>query len=140
MTTLTQFKNVYSLEDLQDLNIGRVIYEVGGRGGYCGFHATSVAEHFGIKAYELPAKFGCYVNYLGGGIRGSITQSDYDRVNTSVRKGKLLAALAAACVRVYEDMEGEMNDEEDEEDEDGETNWEAKGTNAARAAGIVSAY
>ena len=137
MTTLTQLKNVFSLEELQALNIGRVIYEVGGRGGYCGFHATSIAEHFGINAYELPGKFGCYVNYLGGGMRGAITQSDYDRVNTSARKMKLLSALAAACVRVYEDMEGSLNDEEDE---DGETNWDAMATKGARAAGITRAY
>lgn len=137
MTTLTQLKNVYSLEELQALNIGRVIYEVGGRGGYCGFHATSIAEHFGINAYELLGKFGCYCNYLGGGIRGSIAQSDYDRVKTSARKMKLLSALAAACVRVYEDMEGSLNDEEDE---DGDINWDARATNGARAAGVVSAY
>jgi hypothetical protein len=137
MTTITQLKKVQTLEDLQTLRIGRVIYECGGRGGYCGFYATSIAEHFGVNEHELPNKFGCYVNYLGGGLRGSVTQSEYHNVKTSVRKSKLLAALAAACVRVYNDMEGSMNDEEDD---DGDINWEAKGTNAARAAGIVSAY
>lgn len=137
MTTLTQIKNVNCLEDLQALNIGRVFYEVGGRTGNCGFYATSIAEHFGINANELPAKFGCYHNYLGGGIRGGMIISDYDRVNTTARKMKLLDALAAACIRVFHDLEGDMNDEEDE---DGEINWEAKGTNAARAAGITRAY
>lgn len=135
MVTLTQLKKVNTLDELEALGIGNTTYSVGGRGGYCGFYGSSIAEHFKIRE-ELPNKFGCYVNYLGGGIRGAITPSDFYKV-TSATKKKLLTALAAACVRVYENLEGDMNDEEDE---DGETNWDALATKAARAAGTVSAY
>jgi len=76
---------------------------------------------------------------MGGGIRGSVFPSGYNTIAVRGRKAKLLDALAAACVRVYEDIENEdcMNDEEYG---DGDINWDAKATNAVRRSGITSAY
>jgi len=136
MTTLTQLKKVFTLEDLEALNIGRVTYEVGGRGGYVGFYTSTIAQHFRVNPDYFPNKFGAYVNYLGGGVRGSITPSTFDK-RVPKYKTNLLNALTAACVRVYENLEGELNEEEGE---DGETNWDALATKAARNAGIESAY
>lgn len=139
MITLTQLKKVNSIEQLEDLCIGsNVQYEIGGRGGYVGYYNESISIHLKVARHLLPSKFGAYTNYLGGGMRGAITTSTF---NTSItgRKAQLLTALAEACKRAYQNAEDEagMNDEEDE---DGETNWDAKATNAARRAGIVSAY
>jgi hypothetical protein len=86
----------------------------------------------------LPNKFGAYCNYLGGGIRGSITQSDFSDT-VQGRKRALLEALSEACVRVYNDIENDMGMNETEDD-DGEIVWDALATKQAREAGIVSGY
>jgi hypothetical protein len=135
MITLKQIQKVSTLEDLENLGIGEVYYDISYRGGGLGFCSSDVAEHFGIEEYDLPGKFGAGCNYLGGGLRGSIFPSTFsDRIEE--KKAKLLRELADACVRVYEYVENGcgMNDEE------GNTNWDAKGTNACRDDGIISAY
>jgi hypothetical protein len=111
---------------------------MGYRGGTLGISSQVVSEKLGIPSYLLPGMIGAYVNYLGGGIRGSIQTSTYSTEITGKKK-ELLDLLLEACVRVYEDIENEsgMNDEEDE---DGDTNWDALGTKMCRRAGVASAY
>lgn len=137
MTTLKQLNSVQTLSDLEALKIGNVIYDLSFRGGYLGFHGWEVAEHFKLDMFYLPRKFGAYCNYLGGGVRGAVSPSDFGAVPK--KKSDLLKALGEACVRVYINLENEdsMNDEVDSE---GETNWDAIATNKARESGIRSAY
>jgi hypothetical protein len=115
-----------------------IFYNISYRGGGVGFYGGELSKHFKINQSLLPNKFGAYCNYLGGGVRGSITQSDFSE-NVQGRKRKLLEALSEACIRVYEDIENEMG-MNDTEDEDGETMWDALATKGARDNGIVSAY
>ena len=138
MVTLKQIKKVQTLEELEALNVGRVDYEISYRGGFLGFHGSSVSNTLKINQTLLPNKFGAYCNYLGGGVRGTVNASDYSDTITG-RKAVLLDELALACVRVYQTIEDEMylNDVEDDE---GDTNWDALATEAARKGGISSAY
>jgi hypothetical protein len=136
MLTKKQLNSIETLEDLK--TIGRVQVDMGYRGGTLGISSQVVSEKLGIPSYLLPGMIGAYVNYLGGGIRGSIQTSTYSTEITGKKK-ELLDLLLEACVRVYEDIENEsgMNDEEDE---DGDTNWDALGTKMSRRAEVVSAY
>lgn len=136
--TIKQLKNAYTIEDLQDLNIGRVQYEVGGRGGYVGFYGSAVAETFAIPEWQLTGKVGAYVNYLGGGLRGGVCGSEYGKVEGK-RKQRLVEELIEACKRAYISAEDEIGLNE-EEYEDGDTNWDAIGTASVRQAGITRAY
>lgn len=77
--TLKQVKAVRTLEDLQSLGIGEVDYDISYRGGGLGFAGSDVAQAVGVKEDYLPNKFGCGCNYLGGGLRGSIFPSDFNR-------------------------------------------------------------
>lgn len=132
----SELKKVNTIEGLESLGIGPVFAEIGYRGGGLGFSGRAVAEALRIDECYLPGKFGVYCNYLGGGIRGSVTGSGYNK-NVPAKKAALLDELSEACKRAYLNAEGDMNDEEDE---DGEVNWDAKATNASRKAGIISAY
>lgn len=136
--TIKQLKNANTIEQLEALNIGYLNYEIGYRGGHLAFRGSAVAETFGIPEWQLTGKVGAYVNYLGGGLRGSVCTSEYDRVEGK-RKARLVEELVEACRRAYINAENETGLNE-EEDEYGETNWDAKGTSAARAAGVRSAY
>lgn len=138
MVTKKQLQEVNTLEELQDLGIGNVFYDVGYRGGGVGFYSNDVSEHFGVPEYYLPRKFGAGCNYLGGGIRGSVFASNFDE-EIQGEERELLEELAQACVRVYIDLENESG-LNDEVDEDGETNWDALATKGARDGGIESAY
>lgn len=134
--TLTQIKKVNNLQDLKDLGIGNVYCDISHRGGGVGLYASAVAEHLNIPVSYLPRYVGAYCNYLGGGMRGAITSGGYNTA-VSKAKAKILDALQDAAKRVYLNIEGDANDEVDD---DGEINWDAKATNAARRAGVVSAY
>jgi hypothetical protein len=136
--TIKQLKNANTIEDLQDLGIGRVQYEVGHRGGYVGFYATSVSEALSIPEWQLTGKVGAYVNYLGGGLRGSVGTSEYGRVEGK-RKIRLVEELLEACRRAYINAENEIG-LNDEEDGDGDTNWDALATAKVREAGVTRAY
>ena len=138
MTTLQKIKEVNTLEELENLGIGKVFYDISHRGGGVGFYSNDVSNFFGVSDYHLPNKFGAGCNYLGGGIRGSVYASNFDN-EIQGEERELLEELGQACVRVYIDLENEsgLNDEEDEY---GETNWDAKGTNLARTNGTKSAY
>lgn len=124
--TITELKRVQSIEDLKNLGIGRVNYDISYRGGYVGFYSSDIASAIGVQSYQMADKFGAYCNYLGGGVRGSICASTFSST-VEGNKAKLLRAIADACVRVYQNIEDE-NNLNDDEDEDGEINWDAKAT------------
>ena len=138
MTTLKQIQSVNTLSELNNLGLGNVIYDIGGRGGNMGFYSSAVARCFNINPEMLPEHFGAYCNYLGGGVRGAVATSTFDS-KISKGKAKLLSELAEACKRAYLDLENE-NNMNDELDADDEINWDAMVTRAHREAGIVSAY
>ena len=121
---------------LEALGIGQLDYDIGYRGGTLGFRSSTVAAAFGIDENLLPRHIGAFVNYLGGGLRGSICTSTYSKEITGKKK-ELLDELLAACKRAYESLENGSGLNDDEYP-DGDTNWEAQGTKAARAAGIKS--
>jgi len=116
------------------LGIGQLDYDIGYRGGTLGFRAEDVAAAFGIDENLLPRHIGAFVNYRGGGLRGAICVSTYSKEITGKKK-ELLDELLAACKRAYESLENGSGLNDDEYP-DGDTNWEAQGTKAARAAGI----
>lgn len=136
--TIKALKSVQTIEELEDLNVGYLQYDIGYRGGYIGFSGAHVSEALGIPEWQLTGKVGAYVNYLGGGIRGSVCVSEFHQVENA-RKARLVEELVEACKRAYINAENEtsMNDEVFEDEE---TNWDAVGTNAARIAGISRAY
>ena len=138
MYTLKEIKKVNTLEDLENIGIGKVYCDISYRGGGLGFYAKDIANAFEINEYDLPKNFGAGCNYLGGGLRGSIFASDFSKTITG-KKARLLEELARACIRVYKNIEDESNIN-NEEYPDGDINWEAIGTNNSRKAGIVSAY
>ena len=121
---------------LEALGIGQLDYDIGYRGGTLGFRSSTVAAAFGIDENLLPRHIGAFVNYLGGGLRGSICTSTYSKEITGKKK-ELLDELLAACKRAYESLENGSGLNDDKYP-DGDTNWEAQGTKAARAAGIKS--
>lgn len=125
----------------------RISYEIGYRGGHYTMTAELALELVGIigdyfdEYLELlPENFGVGCNYLGGGLRGALmatgNQDTFQDKGFSKVIATKLAKLAEACKNRYLDLEGAMNDEENE----GETNWEAVGTNAMRAKGVIRAY
>ena len=136
MITKKQLNSIETLEDLK--TIGRVQVDIGHRGGTLGISSQVVSEKLGIPSQLLPGMVGAYVNYLGGGLRGSIQTSSYSREVVGDKK-ELLDLLLGACVRVYENLEDESG-LNDEEYEDGDTNWDALETKMSRMAGISSAY
>lgn len=133
--TVSELKKAHAIHDLEGFGL-RLQYEIGGRGGNVGFSGEKLAELLEIEENWLPRNYGAYCNYLGGGIRGSISGSGYSP-DIPTRKARILDELAAACKRAYINAENGMNDETDE---NGETNWDAVATNASRKAGVVSAY
>lgn len=138
MITKTQLKKANTIDDLNALGIGNLVVDISHRGGGLGFRADDIAAAFNVHNGYLPRNFGCGCNYLGGGMRGSIFASGFCDLIKG-RKAELLNELSAACIRAYKNAEDEMH-MNDEDNEDGETNWDAKATNAARNAGTRSAY
>lgn len=117
-----------------------IVCDISYRGGTLGVYSGGLAEELNISESLLPRKVGAYCNYLGGGLRGSICCTNgFASHGVPKRKAELLDEFSEMCKRVYESVENEehMNDEELP---NGETNWEAKGTNASRLAGVVSGF
>jgi len=141
--TKTELKKINTYEEFITFckkNGLNPIVDIGGRGGKLGVYSSGLASLLKINDYDIPSKIGAYCNYLGGGLRGAITCSDgFQNHGVPKRKAEILDEFCEMCKRVYQNVEDEdgMNDEVDG---DGEINWEAKGTNASRNAGIVSAY
>lgn len=133
-----QLNEVSTIEELETaLSLKLVALEVSHRGGGLGFRGTDIEALLNLEI-ELPAKFGVYCNYLGGGLRGAICKSPYhDPKNED--QAETLEAILKACKRCYLNIENEIGLNE-EEYEDGETNWDAMGTNKMRAQGVASAY
>ena len=141
-------KKITVQEIVQNLeNENRIQYEISHRGGTYGAKAGDVVSALfptlsDDKAAEIanliPNKTGVYVNYLGGGLRGSICRSDYAK-SLPAKYAKRIDAFTRECKNRYlaiENGEG-LNDKEYP---DGDTNWDAIGTNRLRAAGVKSAY
>jgi len=138
MLKIKDIKKVRCYEDLEGLGIGNIYCDISHRGGGIGFYSSDVAAAFEVSDSDLPRKFGAGCNYLGGGLRGSIFPSSFNKTIIG-KKAALLEALAEACTRVYENIEGQegLNDEEYP---DGDKNWDAIGTSKSRKTGIISAY
>jgi len=138
MITIKQLKKIEAPEELDSLNLGKAIYEIGGRGGKFGFSGSAIAENLNISESDLPRNYGVYCNYLGGGIRGALIESGYNK-EIAPRKARLLDELAKLCIKMYVYIESDagLNDAYDEE---GEPNWENQATMKARQAGVERAY
>ena len=125
----------------------RIDYDISNRGGTYGARGWVVVDALfptlsDDKAWEisnlLPNRIGAWVNYLGGGLRGSIVRSDYSR-ELPAKYARRIDSFTRECARRYEAIENGagLNDVEDAA---GETNWDALGTQRSRLAGVVSAY
>lgn len=126
---------------------GKLDIDIGYRGGHYGLRADAVVEFlFGDSndgAKEnivnlLPEKVGVFCNYLGGGLRGSISGGGYNE-NLPAYVKKLIDKFVKCCKERYLEIESGTGLNE-EEDENGEKNWDAIGSNRCRFAGVVSAY
>jgi len=138
-TLLQKVKKVFTPKKLVEvLGFDFDVVDISYRGGTLGFNSDKIAELVEVDEDLLPTKFGAYCNYLGGGLRGSITFSDFSE-DISTQKTNLLNAIGEAIVRCYNFYEDETGLQE-EEDENGEPNWENIGSNRSRQADIVSAY
>lgn len=124
----SDFKFVNTIDDLKEVLPG-VIYDISHRGGYVGYRSETVERAIGMQPGFLPGKVGAYCNYLGGGLRGSIAGSEFDRAPK--RFQPVLKAIVKACKRAYENAEQEILEPD---------YWNDLGTSAAREAGIVSSY
>lgn len=141
-------KKITVREIVQNLeNENRIQYEISYRGGTYGTQSWVVVSALfptlsDDKSAEisnlLPNRVGVWVNYLGGGLRGSINRSDYGK-ELPAKYAKRIDAFTRECKNRYLTIE---NDEglNDEEYPDGDTNWDAIGTNRSRVAGVKSAY
>jgi hypothetical protein len=109
------------------------IMDISHRGGTLGWYSSTIEEYImdmtGINVYYLPSKTGVFCNYLGGGIRGRIQESEYHHAPKKAHK--FLAWAVEHAKQEYERIENEggLNNEEYE---DGETNWDAIATNRVR--------
>lgn len=135
--TLKSLKSANTIEDLTNLGMGRPRYDIGHRGGYLAFTFSDVCDAFDIEEWRLPNKVGVYCNYLGGGVVGAFLISEYNKVSDK-RKAKKVEALIEACRRAYNNAEAELFSFPD--DDEDSYKWERQATQAARKAGIGSAY
>jgi hypothetical protein len=133
---IKDLKLIDTLEDFETIGLTSPVVDISYRGGTLGFHGGDVSSLLDIDKNLLPSNIGAFCNYLGGGLRGSIQVSNYSDKITG-RKKVLLDAFLQACLRVYHNTEGTLNDSEYP---DGDINWEAQGTAACRRAGVKSAY
>jgi hypothetical protein len=131
-----------TMNDIYNLEDNRLIdYDINYRGGKYGISLDDFINNFmpdneDIKDL-LPNKIGVYCNYLGGGLRGSICKSDFSE-KLPEKYAKIVDSFTELCCQRYLEIEDEM--ELNEEGEGEEINWEARGTNKCRNAGIVSNY
>jgi hypothetical protein len=126
---------------------GKIAYDIGYRGGSCGIDSYELClalfEEKGTEKVEeisscLPSKTGVFCNYMGGGLRGSICHSPFNRVKYAYAKERI-EGFIQACNEFYNACE-ESEGLQDAEYPDGDTNWDVLGTNKMRAAGVVSAF
>jgi len=142
-------KNSRTVSDIVSelLEENRIQYDISHRGGTYGADAGYVVkalfptleqEKIDEIVNMLPRKVGVHCNYLGGGLRGALVRSDYDKAMPA-KYAKRIDSFTRECKARYlaiENGEG-LNDETYP---DGDTNWEAMGTNKVRRAGVVSGY
>lgn len=128
-------ENLYQLEE-ED----KVDYEIGHRGGHYGLarddalNLLNIPEEDQIKEH-FPPKIGVYCNYLGGGLRGSITPGGYNK-DVPAKIAKKVDAFTAVCKARYEEIEKEWS----EDPEAFTDEWSELGTQKSREAGVISAY
>lgn len=136
---IKQIKKANTPDELEEITGLKLEYEIGQRGGYLDFYGSALAVMLGFDESKIANKFGSHVNYLGGGLRGSVVTSagQYSEELPESTKN-VLEALAEASKRAYESIENE-SDLNDVEYSDGDTNWEAVGTGAMRNAGVETA-
>lgn len=123
------------------------IREIGGRGGRIGFTMTTLCQAFDDTRFmALEARglsyAGAYCNYLGGGIRGAVCKTVTFPPGLPREEDGIGQAIKAICDKCHDLYPGEEREALgfDEESKAGEPNWEELGTQAARNAGIESAY
>lgn len=87
-----------------------------------------------LEAY-LPRYFGAGCNYLGGGIRGTISPSGFNNKVWELypKVARLLDEIQNLAVEKYKEYEEELNLQEWDK-------WGYEATEQARRQGIVSAY
>ena len=83
--------------------------------------------------YKMPKSFGAYCNYLGGGIRGSICKSNFDKClwKEYPKVAGVLDAIGNLFIKYYKEIESEDIEPD---------YWNDKATKPARKKGIESAY
>lgn len=122
----------------------KISYNISHRGGYIGIDSewlsgrlTEFDEEIGMDwiIVNLPKYYGAGCNYLGGGVRGKIFPSSFNKEmdRLSPKIAKILIAIGNIAVKQYEELESELNLEK--YDELGE-----EATKIARKKGIISAY
>ena len=112
MASLKDIKNANTIDDLNELGIGNVVCDISYRGGGVGFRASDVARELDIDEGSLPRNFGVGCNYLGGGVRGSVNASGYNK-SVPKAKAKILDAISEACKRAYLNAEEDNGIEDD---------------------------
>lgn len=118
-----------------------IYYNISRRGGGIGIYRKDLAEliskHFDIDvewlAVRLPKYFGAGCNYLGGGVRGAIYPSDFDKsiYEEYPEIAEVLEEIADLAIEEYERIEEEILEEDE---------WSELATKEARKRGIISAY
>lgn len=119
---------------LRELGI-RIYYDIGGRCGHYAVSGEALANAIGIPDWQLTAKVGVYHNYLGGGIKGALIETEFSKVSDDKAK-TIVQNVINWCRQRFEDLEAEMYEDDDSD----ETDWDREATLAARNAGITSAY
>lgn len=128
--TLKQIKAIQAIADLQEYHLLEIYldYDISHRGGTLGFSRKFISETFNIPEEQLTKRVGCYVNYLGGGIRDKIRTSDTHLITNKTKKKKI-EEFCLMCKRIYLELEDDYNHEEYP---DGDINWDAMATNSIR--------
>ena len=120
----------------------QIYCDISHRGGGIGIYREWLANRISCKDCDsyyietrLPRYFGAGCNYLGGGLRGSIFPSDFDKdiYEECPKIAKLLNEISLLAVKKYKETEKELDLEEWDE-------WGYRGTEQIRKQGIKSAY
>jgi hypothetical protein len=125
-----ELNRIHDVQGLEEYLETPVLYDIGARGGNLGVRSSFLCEALNIREDQLPHNYGVFCNYLGGGVRGAISGSGYDRALPTTKQ-RILDALARCCERAYKNLEAETFEVNE---------WDEQATEAARRAGTVSAY
>ena len=84
--------------------------DLGYRGGSLFIHKEQLEDFTGLD-FEATTKIGCYCNYLGGGVRGSILKSEYRE--TRIKQKRILEYVLKFIENKYKEYENEQGLEDD---------------------------